>query len=518
MSCCPSLRRWLPVVVLLVVFVGLRANASRGPAPQSDAAIGADQPNTGNAGDWPMFGGNEQRNMANTLDKNLPTEWSVEEGAHKNMKWVAQLGSISYGGPVIASGKVFVGTNNGKPRDPNIKGDKGVLMCFRESDGQFVWQAIHDKLPNRGNDYGDQGIASTPAVEGNRLYYVSNRCELVCANTEPRAGNNAAELVWRLDMIKELDVFPRYLANGSPLIHGDLVYLVTGNGVADEGGLGNRKLPSPEAPSFLAVNKKTGKVAWQDHSPGDKVMDGQWSNPVYAEVNGKGQIIFPGGDGWLYSFEPTTGRPIWKFDCNPKASQYKVGGRGTRSFFLATPVVHENKVYVGVGQEPDDGPGVGHLWCVDITKSGDLSPVNDNFDPKAPVNKNSGLVWHYGGPAPKGSERDYFFGRTLSTCAIHDGLLYIADNEGYFYCLDAQSGRKYWEHDLKAEVWASPYWVDGKVYLGTLEGDVLVFAHGKEKKLLQKVDMKRPVRSTVVAVHGVLYIMTDSHLYAIAKK
>ena len=115
-------------------------------------------------------------------------------------------------------------------------------------------------------------------------------------------------------------------------------------------------------------------------------MEGQWSNPVYAEVNGKGQVIFPGGDGWLYAFEPASGKLIWKFDCNPKAAtDYKPGGRGQRNFFLATPVVHDDKVYIGLGQEPgNDGPGVSHFWCVDVTKTGDISPVNDNFDPKAP--------------------------------------------------------------------------------------------------------------------------------------
>ena len=88
-------------------------------------------------------------------------------------------------GPVIAGGKIFVGTNNERPRDPSIKGDKGILMCFRESDGKFLWQAVHDKLPNADdNDLAKQGVGSTPAVDGNRVYYVSNRCELVCADVD----------------------------------------------------------------------------------------------------------------------------------------------------------------------------------------------------------------------------------------------------------------------------------------------------------------------------------------------
>src|SRR5947209_10195879 len=85
------------------------------------------------AGDWPMLGGTPSRNMANPAAQQVPDLWSVKEGARKNVRWVAELGSTSYGGPVIAGGRVFVGTNNGQPRDASIQGDKGVLMCFRES-------------------------------------------------------------------------------------------------------------------------------------------------------------------------------------------------------------------------------------------------------------------------------------------------------------------------------------------------------------------------------------------------
>ena len=113
--------------------------------------------------DWPMWGGAPDRNMVSTM-KGLPTAWDLK--AKKNVKWVAELGSQTYGNPVVAGGTVFVGTNNEAPRDPNIKGDKGILMAFRESDGEFLWQAVHDKLAaGRANDWPFQGICSSPLVE-----------------------------------------------------------------------------------------------------------------------------------------------------------------------------------------------------------------------------------------------------------------------------------------------------------------------------------------------------------------
>ena len=117
------------------------------------------------------------------------------------------------------------------------------------------------------------GISSAPCIAGDRLYYVSNRAELICADTEgfrddeqndgpivdEAAQDEAdADLAWTLDFIDALGVFPHKLALSSPLLVGDLLYMTTGNGV-DEGHF---DLPAPGAPSFIAVNKHTGKVAW----------------------------------------------------------------------------------------------------------------------------------------------------------------------------------------------------------------------------------------------------------------
>jgi outer membrane protein assembly factor BamB len=473
---------------------------------------------TGTGQDWPMFGGTVHRNMVNLTAKNAPDDWSVEEGKEKNVKWAAQLGSTAYGGPTVAGGRVYVGTNNDKPRDPKIEDDKGVLMCFAEADGKFLWQIVHDKLPNPSeNDFPQVGIASTPAVEGDRVYYVDNRDEMVCADTQ-------GKVVWRFDMIKQLGVYPCQASSCSPLVAGDLVFAVTGNGRDQQ----EQKMPAPQAPSFVAVDKKTGKLAWQADGPGERVVEGQWSNPTYAEVNGAGQILFPGGDGVLYGFEAKTGKLLWKFDCSPKLAGDKPDSPNAKpNSLVATPVVADGKVYIGVGRNPEDGAGLGHLWCIDLAratekgaanKDHDVSPAGNDFDPKSAANKASALVWHYGGPTGNKTGRKYVFGRTISACAVHDGLVYATELDGYLHCLDAQTGQKYWEHDLKAAVWASPYYVDGKVYIGTDGGDMFIFTAGKEKKEPRTIDMGHPLKSGVVVANGVLYVQTDTVLFAIGKK
>lgn len=127
------------------------------------------------------------------------------------------------------------------------------------------------------------------------------------------------------------------------------------------------------------MNRDTGAVIWTDNSPGANVLHGQWSSPSYGVLGGVPQVLFGGGDGWLYSFTPEgengKSKLLWKFDCNPKESPYVLGGSSTRNHIIATPAIYNGLVYVAVGEDPEHGEGEGHLWCIDPTKRGDVSPT-----------------------------------------------------------------------------------------------------------------------------------------------
>ena len=319
-----------------------------------------------------MWGGTAHRNMVSAL-KNLPDSWDAKNGT--NIKWKALLGSSSNGNPVVSDGKIFLGTNNGSPRNPEIQGDKGVLMCFRESDGTFLWQAVTDKLDG-DSDWPEEGVCSSPAVDGKRLYYVTNRGELVCLDTggfmdgkndgpfqdEAYRGPTDADIVWTLDMRKELGVIQLFMAASSPVVWDDLVFVGTPNGRDSNDG----KVLAPKAPSFLAVNKDTGKVVWQDNAPGEGILHGQWASPMLAAVDGVQQAVFPGGDGWLYAFNARTGEKLWTFDLNPKDAVWPK----TRDYGVSTPAFAGGHVFMNVGQDPDHLNGPGHTYCIDPAKRG----------------------------------------------------------------------------------------------------------------------------------------------------
>lgn len=429
------------------------------------------------SGNWPMWGGTPDRNMVSNM-KGIPTQWDVE--SKKNVKWVATLGSQSYGNPVVADGVVLVGTNNEAPRDPKIKGDKGVLMAFRESDGEFLYQLVSDKLAaGRVNDWPFQGVASAPLVESGTAWYVNNRAEVVAF--EVKTG----KILWKYDMMEEVGAHPHNLANCSPVAHGDLLFIHTSNG-QDESHV---NIPSPRAPSIIALNKKTGKLVWEDNSVEDRILHGQWASPAVAEIGGVVQVVSPQGDGWVRGYEAATGKKLWEFDTNPKDSVWPK----TRNEVISTPIIYNNRVYIANGQDPEHGEGPGHLYAIDATKRGDITE--------------SGRVWHYDK-----------LRRSISTGALKDGILYYADFSGFLHAIDAETGKNYWTYDMLAAMWGSPMIIDDKIYLGDEDGDVVVLQTGKEMKLIAEMNMGSSVYCTPVPANGVLYIANRNELYAIAAK
>ena len=472
---------------LAAAALGLAATAA-GPQAQAPATA---------TGDWSMWGGTPSRNMVSSM-KGLPLDWDVK--TKKNVKWVADLGSQSYGNPVVAGGMVFVGTNNELMRDKNQGGDRGVLMAFRESTGEFLWQHAHPKLESgRANDWPFQGVASSPLVIGDRLYYVSNRGVLFCVDIqgfrdtendgpfkdEKLTGMTDADVVWAFDMMEEVGSYPHNLSNSSPVAWGDLIYVSTSNG-QDESHV---NIPSPKAPSIIAVNKDSGKLVWEDNSVGDRILHGQWSTPAVARVGDVDMVVSAQGDGWVRGYEAQSGKKLWEFDTNPKDSVWPK----TRNEVISTPVIYNNVVYIGNGQDPEHGEGVGHFYAIDATKRGDITQ--------------SGLIWH-----------NDKVRRSISTAAVADGLVYVADFSGYLHCFDADTGQEYWVHDMLAAVWGSPFIVDGRVYLGDEDGDVVALVHGKKKEVLAEMNMGSAVYGTITPANGAIIINNRNQLFSIATK
>jgi outer membrane protein assembly factor BamB len=492
------------------------------------------------AEDWPQWGGHDAgRNMYSPA-KNLPDRF--DPGAFKrgteeidlstttNVKWVAKLGSHALGNPTVANGRVFVGTNNETPRDPQHQKDRSILMCFNEETGEFLWQLVVPKLKSGiVNDYPGYGLFSSAKIEGDRVYLVTTRCEVLCLDVNGMANGNTgpykdeaqymvldldqppatigpkdADIIWRYDMMHELGVFPHNGSNCSPLIIGDRVYVNTSNGP----DWSHINVPSPYSPSFIALNKQTGELEAEDDAGiGFRLLHGQWANPSAGHVNGRWLLFYGGGDGWCYAFdaEPVPGEDgesklstVWKLDCNPAEYRAKPYSQADGpSEIISTPVFYKNRVYVAIGQDPEHGEGVGNLVCIDATKEGDITQT--------------GVIWSYHG-----------IHRSMSTVSIdpETGLLFAADYSGYIHCLDADSGELHWIYAMKAHVWGSTLVADGKVYIGNQDGDFVILPARKDfdpkkEQPISETNLQAPIASTPIVANGVLYVASNTHLYAI---
>ncbi len=486
------------------------------------------------AQDWPQWGRDHTRNMVSTV-KGLP--WTFNAGEYVgdteeidlkttvNVKWVAKLGSQSYGNPTVAGGRVYIGTNNESPRDPRFVGDRSCVYCLDEQTGDLIWQLNIPKLgTGKVSDWEFLGICSSPAVEGDRVYLVTNRCEVMCLDVNGMANGNDgpymdegkymagpgkppmkvektdADIIWTLNMIDECGVFPHNITSCSVLVMGDTVWTSTSNGV----DYGHVETPAPNAPCLIAVDKKTGKLLGEEASGlSQNIFHSNWSSPAYLKADNKELVIFGGPDGVLYAFDPKPVKDedafdvlhlVWKFDCNPPEYRMK-DGKEIRyatpkgpSEVLGTPIVHDGLVYALIGQDPEHGEGIGNLVCVDAKGK---------------------PVWQYGK-----------IRRSMSTLSITDGMVFAADYSGFIYCLDAKTGVEHWVHDTAAHIWGSTLVADGKLFVGTEDGFITVIPATAEyqKDKVKEIDFTSPVYSSPIAANGVLYIATHTHLYAIAKQ
>ncbi len=508
---------------------------------------------TARAADQAQWGQGFTRNMV-SAETGLVDDFDPATG--KNVKWAVSLGSETWSTPVVAQGRVFIGTNNDVPRDSRHKGDRSVLLCLDEKDGHLLWQLVVPKLGTDVYlDWPRAGICSPATVEGNRVYLITSRGEAVCLDIEGQANGNDgpyqdegrhmtadgrsslvardstlvprdandqgktldvtpldADIIWLFDIPRQAGTWPHDSAHGSMLIDGDFLYVNTSNGVDNT----HKRIRCPDGPSLIVLDKKTGRLVARDYEGiGPRIFHSTWSCPALGVVNGRKLIFFCGGDGVVYAFEPVGAnnhsplqqegaknvsplRRVWRFDCDPtgpkeNVSQYLRNRELSPSNIKSTPVFHNNRLYVAVGGDIWWGKTQAWLKCIDATKEGDIT--------------SSGLLWSCD-----------LSQHCCSTPAVHDGLVFVADCGRQTYCIDADTGKVCWTQETRGEIWASTLVADGKVYIGTNRGEFWILAATREKKVISTIQLDSDIAASPVAANGVLYVATMRKLYALQRQ
>jgi outer membrane protein assembly factor BamB len=257
---------------------------------------------------------------------------------------------------------------------------------------------------------------------------------------------------------------------------------------------GHTRVPSPRAPSLIAVDKRSGEVVWRAIGAGGQVLHGQWSSPVAANVNGRIQVLFGGGDGWLRSYDAASGHEVWRFDGNPKDARWlprpRVFSRGS---IIASPVFDDGRAFVAMGQSPGHGNGPSLIHAISPNGQGDITE--------------SRLLW---------TSREV--GRVVGTPIARDGLLYVGDLGGTIHCLDAATGAHVWKHETNDPIWGSLLLVGDRLYVGNVGGSMTVLRAGRKKQLLAQIEMDAPLYTAPALIGDALYLATANRLYLIAAK
>ena len=243
-----------------------------------------------------------------------------------------KLGDAVYSTPSVAKGKIFVG---------GMERRNGIFVCLDAATGKLLWKwsAPAKKFPKDIDGFHlgiheippQMGVCSTAAIDGDRVYFVTHRFEVLCLDVNGVPGTEPGEARVDLELrhAGKGRRFPCDAANGSPIIDGDLLYVQTSNGIdrnsfADASREKNRKFPAPNAPNVIVLDKRTGRLVATDNTRiTDNLLHGQWSSLALGKVGGRKLILFGGGDGCCYAFEALTSVPerpvrlktVWSYDC-----------------------------------------------------------------------------------------------------------------------------------------------------------------------------------------------------------
>lgn len=472
---------------------------------------------------WCLGGGCPESRAA---DSALPEIFNSD-----NLLWEVSLGTHQYTIPKVDGGQLFMGVNDlGLDHPAVTRSGGGIFMCLDPKSGKMIWQLPVPRYmagtiePFHFNHW-RCGVCSTPAIDGKYLYIVSSRGEILCIDRRGQADGNDgpftdelkymkarpgyklgakdADIVWRFDLIEEIDVVPHDVCGSSPVVLGDYVYACTSNGQDGR----HRRVANPKAPSLVVLDKRTGKLAAAEgEKMGRRIVHGNWSSPVVGRFGGRDMVLFAGGDWTLYAFEPFKPTPdaarpeklkkIWSYECCPKSYRVRNGkpiaysGWRTRSpdgpsEVISIPTVHDGKVYATIGQSPVHGAGAGMLSCID--------------------GRTGKKVWE-----------NRKVGRSLANVLISGGLAYVPDYSGRMHCIDAKTGKSYWSHQMDAGVWTcSAFEVNGAILISTERRRTLwAFKTGRKKTVLGKCRLASE-SITPVLDDGVMYFPTQRRMFAL---
>ncbi len=392
------------------------------------------------ADDWPAWRG--PTGLGVSSEKNLPLRWSASE----NVKWKVPLPAPGNSTPIIWGSRVYLtqAIDGGKKR---------MLLALDRKDGRIVWQTTVEYAEPEPTHEDSPYASASPVTDGERIVVSYGSAGVFAYDFEGKE-------LWRRDLGK----FHHVWGNAaSPVLHGDLCFL--------NGGPGPRT-------SLTALDKKTGKTAWQVEIPGgladgdSKTWTGSWSTPLALRAAGREELVvsFPHR---LLAFDPATGREIWS--C-----------AGLGRLVYTSPIAADGVVVAMSGF-------MGPPLAVRAGGEGDVTATR--------------RLWH----EEKAQQR-------IGSGIISEGHIFIVNDTGVAQCLELLTGKEIWRERLGASAWGSLVLADGKLHIADQEGETHVFRPVTKFERLAANPLGERTRASIAVSAGEIFIRTYKQLWCIAEK
>ncbi len=401
--------------------------------------------------DWPRFRGPNGAGLSDA--KTVPVQWT-----DKDYNWKVKLPGIGHGSPVVWGDRIYL-----MCADPETTERR--IVCLKTADGAAAWRQDHPAEPtkkHRENGY----ASSTPAADGDGVVVTWSTPEQIVLQALTHDGKE----MWR----RELGPFvgPHGTAT-SPVIVDGLVVL--SNEQEDYNLLyrlmGMKDKKGPVGVSFLiAVDRKTGETRWK--VPRKSTL-ASYSTPCVRRLeNGSAELIFTGTSHGITAIDPATGRVNWElpdlFDNRCVGSSVMASGLVVGSY----------------------GRGASGTLCVAVR-------------PGSPDRKPS-IAYAIKRSAP-----------LIPTPLAVRNLLFLWSDGGIVTCLDAATGKPFWNERAGGNFYGSPVCVGDRIYCVSKQGEVVVLAASDTFKVLARVPLGEPSYSTPAVAGGVMYLRTATQLLSL---
>jgi len=425
------------------------------------------------AASWPTFRGPQASGVRD--GQNLPDTWDGKSGEH--VLWRLPIPGLAHSSPVVWGQRIFVtsavSSKGSATFRPGLYGDgdasddrsrhRFLVQAIDKRTGRMAWERVaYEGEPIDKRHIKSTYASATPATDGRVVVAWFGSQGVYAYDLE-------GQILWKLDLGRiDLGAYDvptfEWGPASSPILWNGLVILQC----------------DTQADSFLlALDAETGEQVWKTER--DELPS--WGTRTVATTPG-GEELVTNASNFIRGYDPRSGRELWRLG-------------GSSKITAPTPIFGEGLFVVASGRGPERP-----VFVLRPGARGDLTLAEGQ-------SKSAAVVWSRTGR-----------GSYMPTPLIYRGLLYVLANNGVFDTYDLRTGEEVYRQRLPhvgSGFSASPVAADGKIYLSSEDGEVLVVAAGREFKHIATNSMGELLMATPALSEGVLYLRSSGSLFAVGR-